>query len=122
MICDTPDKIDSSVSEDDELFEHFRFKVEKGQEPIRIDKFLLTKIKDISRNKIQSAATDEMILVNGTAVKSNYKVRPLDEIVIMLPEPKMEFEVQAENIPLNIHYEDDDIVIVNKPDGLVVHP
>ncbi len=110
------------MNEDEELFEHFRFKVDKGQEPIRIDKFLLTKIKEVSRNKIQTAAEEEMILVNEKAVKSNYKVRPLDEIVIMLPEPKMEFEVQPENIPIKIVYEDDDLVIVNKPAGLVVHP
>jgi len=112
----------SSAEEGDELFEHFRFTVDKGQEPLRIDKFLLSKIKEVSRNKIQTAAEEEMILVNGKVVKSNYKVRPLDEIVVMLPEPKMNFEVQPENIPLNIVYEDEDILIVNKPAGLVVHP
>lgn len=109
--------------EDDEaLFEHFRFTVDKGQEPVRIDKFLMGKIAAVSRNKIQHAADDEMIRVNGRPVKSNYKVRPSDVIVIMLPEPKMEFETLPENIPLNIVFEDDDLIIVNKPAGLVVHP
>jgi len=108
--------------EEDELFEHFRFSVDKGQDPIRIDKYLLGKIERISRNKIQTAADEEMILVNGKAVKSNYKVKPLDEIVIMLAEPKIIFETLPEDIPLNITYEDDDILIVNKPAGLVVHP
>src|ERR1051326_643922 len=108
--------------EGDELFEHFRFKVDKGQEPIRIDKYLLGKLEKISRNKIQTAADEEMILVNGKAIKSNYKVRPHDEIVIMLSEPKIDHELLPENIPLNIVYEDDDLVIINKPAGLVVHP
>lgn len=109
--------------EDDEaLFEHFRFVVDPGQEPVRIDKFLMGKIGSVSRNKIQTAAEDEMILVNGKPVKSNYKVRRADEIVIMLPEPKLEFETLPENIPPDVKYEDDDLVIVNKPAGLVVHP
>jgi 23S rRNA pseudouridine1911/1915/1917 synthase len=109
--------------EDDEaLFEHFRFTVDKGQEPVRIDKFLMGKIAAVSRNKIQHAADDEMIRVNGKPVKSNYKVRPADVIVIMLPEPKMDFETLPENIPLDITYEDDDLIIVNKPAGQVVHP
>ncbi len=109
--------------EDDEaLFEHFRFTVDKGQEPVRIDKFLMGKIAAVSRNKIQHAADDEMIRVNGKPVKSNYKVRPADVIVIMLPEPKMDFETLPENIPIDITYEDNDVIIVNKPAGLVVHP
>jgi len=122
MSTDSNPIIETSSNGDDELFEHFRFKVDKGQEPIRIDKFLLSKLKEVSRNKIQTAAEDEMILVNGEAIKSNYKVRPLDEIIIMLLEPKIEFQVEPENIPLNIHYEDEDIIIINKPVGLVVHP
>lgn len=106
----------------EELYEHFRFKVDKGQEPLRIDKYLLHKIEKVSRSKIQNAADDEMILVNGKPVKPNYKVRPLDEIVIMLPEPKLHFETLPENIPLKIVYEDDDITVIDKPPGLVVHP
>jgi 23S rRNA pseudouridine1911/1915/1917 synthase len=104
------------------LFEHFRFVVDMGQSPVRIDKYLLSRIERVSRNKIQAAAEDEMIFVNGKIVRSNYKVRPQDEIVVMLPEPKIIFETLPENIPLNIVYEDDDLVIVNKPAGLVVHP
>ncbi len=107
---------------DDELFEHFRFVVDKGQQPLRIDKFLLNRIENISRSKIQNAANEEKILVNGESVKSNYKVRPLDEIVIMLSYPKIEHDLLPENIPLNISYEDEDLLIINKPPGLVVHP
>ncbi|MCY7409832.1 MAG: RluA family pseudouridine synthase [Chitinophagales bacterium] len=107
---------------DDELFEHFRFVVDKGQQPLRIDKFLLNRIENISRSKIQNAANEEKILVNGDTVKSNYKVRPLDEIVIMLAYPKIEHDLLAENIPLNIFYEDENLLIINKQPGLVVHP
>ncbi len=110
------------LNEGDELFEHFRFVVDKGQEPVRIDKYLLNKIEKVSRNKIQIAADQELILVDGNPIKSNYKVRPGDEIVIMLPEPKIEFETLPENIPLSILFEDNDIIIINKPAGLVVHP
>lgn len=108
--------------DEEQLFEHFRFTVDKGQEPVRIDKYLLNKIEKVSRNKIQIVADQEMILVNGKAVKSNYKVKPFDEVVIALPQPRLVFETLPENIPLNIVYEDDDLVIVNKPAGLVVHP
>jgi 23S rRNA pseudouridine1911/1915/1917 synthase len=107
---------------DDELFEHFRFVVDKGQAALRIDKFLMNRIEAISRSKIQNAINEENVLVNGTVVKSNYKVRPLDEIVIMLAYPKIEHEMLPENIPLDITYEDDDLLIVNKTPGLVVHP
>ena len=116
------DKESGNLDDEEELFEHFRFSVDKGQEPVRIDKYLLNKIEKVSRNKIQTAADDEGVVVNGKAVKSNYKVKPLDEIVIMLPQPKLVFETLPENIPLTILYEDDDLVIVNKPAGLVVHP
>lgn len=120
---DSENQSELQEGEDDEaLFEHFRFTVDKGQEPVRIDKFLMGKIAAVSRNKIQHAADDEMIRVNGKPVKSNYKVRPADVIVIMLPEPKMDFETLPENIPLHIVYEDEDVIIVNKPAGMVVHP
>src|SRR6185503_8481903 len=97
--------IPGNPEDEEELFEHFRFTVDKGQEPVRIDKFLLNKIEKVSRNKIQTAVDDEGVLVNGKAVKSNYKVKPLDEIVIMLPQPKLVFETLPENIPLTIIYE-----------------
>lgn len=127
MLGDTDRELISEITDEptggeEELFEHYRFVVDKGQESIRIDKYLISKIHGVSRNKIQLAAEDESILVNGNPVKSNYKVRPLDEIVVMLPEPRMVFETLPENIPLNIVYEDDDLAVVNKPPGLVVHP
>jgi 23S rRNA pseudouridine1911/1915/1917 synthase len=101
---------------------HYRIVVDKGQAPLRIDKFLFNRIEAVSRSKIQQAAEESMILVNGIAVKSNYKVKPLDEIRVMLPEPKMEHDLQPENIPLTVVYEDNDLVVINKPPGLVVHP
>jgi len=108
--------------DEDSLYEHYRITADKGQAPLRIDKFLYNRIEKVSRNKIQQAAEEDMILVNGSPVKSNYRVRPLDVITVMLPEPKIEYDLQPENIPLNIVYEDDDIILINKPPGLVVHP
>ena len=90
----------------EELYEHYRILVDKGQQPLRIDKFLFNRINGASRNKIQQAAESESILVSGKAVKSNYKVKPFDEIVIVLPHPKEEYKVEPENIPLNIFFED----------------
>jgi len=116
------DEILVQGEEEDSLYEHFRISVDKGQAPLRIDKFLFNRIEAISRSKIQQAAENEMILVNGISVKSNYKVKPLDLITVMLPEPKMVHDLLPENIPLNIVYEDDDVVLINKPPGLVVHP
>lgn len=110
------------TEEEDGAYEHYRVTVDKGQSPLRIDKFLFNRIEAISRSKIQHAAEEGMILVNGVAVKSNYKVKPLDLITVMLPEPKMEHDLLPENIPLDIVYEDNDVVLINKPPGLVVHP
>ena len=110
------------AEEEDGAYEHYRITVDKGQSPLRIDKFLFNRIEAISRSKLQQAAVEGMILVNGVAIKSNYKVKPLDLITVMLPEPKMEHDLLPENIPLNIVYEDSDLVIINKPPGLVVHP
>ncbi len=108
---------------EDQLYEHYRFNVDPGQSSIRIDKYLLDKIERISRNKIQKAATDNYILVNDKAVKSNYKVRPNDVIVIMLPrEPSERHSIEPEDIPLDIIYEDESLMVINKPAGLVVHP
>lgn len=106
----------------DELFEHYRIVVDKGQQPLRIDKFLTNRIEKVSRNRIQQVADEGFIKVNDNAVASSYKIKPGDSISIMLPEPKVEHEIQPEHIPLNIVFEDDDIIIVNKPAGLVVHP
>lgn len=106
----------------DELYVHHQLKVDKGQTQLRIDKFLSNRLLHVSRNKIQQAADAELIKVNGKSVKSNYKVRPLDEITLLLPHPKASYDTTPEDIPLDILYEDDDIVMVNKPAGLVVHP
>ena len=110
------------IEDQNELFEHFRFKADKGQNPLRIDKFLLHKLEDTSRTKIKAAADAGCIKVNNNLVKANYKVKPLDEIVIFLSYPKKVFELIPENIPLNIVYEDDELLVVNKEAGMVVHP
>ena len=108
--------------ESSELFEHYHFKVDKGQKLLRIDKFLVNRIENASRSKIQSAADAGNILVNNNSVKSNYKVKPDDEISIVMAFPPREIEIIPQNIPLNIIYEDDDLVIVNKEPNMVVHP
>lgn len=116
---------DQEVSEsdgEDELFEHYKFISDPGQEVLRIDKFLLDRLPNTSRSKIQNAAKNGSILVNGVAVKQNYKIKPKDEISIVLPYPVREIELIPENIPIEIIYEDDDLVLVNKPSNLVVHP
>ncbi len=105
-----------------ELYEHFHFVADKGQELLRIDKFLTTRIPKTSRNRIQQAAEAGCIIVNGKPVKSNYRVKPLDDIKIVMDRPRYDFEVIAEDIPLDIVYEDNDVLVVNKPPGLVVHP
>ncbi|MGZ3864856.1 MAG: RluA family pseudouridine synthase [Bacteroidia bacterium] len=110
------------LEEEQELYEHHRIEVDKGQAQLRIDKFLMHKLHNASRTKIQAASEAGNILVNGKPVKSNYKVKPLDLITILLPHPPKNFELLPENIPLNILYEDNDILIVNKPAGMVVHP
>ena len=113
--------IDDNV-EDDTLFEHFRFEVPKGQLLLRIDKFLMNMIQNSTRNKIQSAATSGDIYVNDVAVKSNYKVKPGDVIRILLTHPPYENRIDPEDIPLNIVYEDDALLLINKEAGMVVHP
>jgi 23S rRNA pseudouridine1911/1915/1917 synthase len=110
------------INDQSELFEHFRFTADKGQNPLRIDKFLLHKLEDTSRTKIKAAADAGCIRVNDKAVKANYKVKPDDVIVIFLSYPRKEFELIAENIPLDIVYEDDQLLVVNKKAGMVVHP
>ena len=108
--------------EQSELYEHYAFTVDKGQSPIRIDKYVTDKIEGATRNRIQNAADAGWILVNGTAKKSNYKVKPLDQISIVMPFERRGVEILPENIPLDILYEDDDLLVINKPAGMVVHP
>lgn len=107
---------------EDELYEHFRFDVPKGQLLLRIDKFLMNLIPNATRNKIQNAASAGDIYVNDVPVKSNYKVKPFDVVRILLSHPPFENRVDPENIPLDIVYEDDALLLINKPAGLVVHP
>ena len=107
---------------EEELFEHFRFDVPKGQLLLRIDKFLMNLIPNATRNKIQNAATAGDIYVNDVPVKSNYRVKPLDVVRIMLTHPPFENRVDPENIPLDSVYEDDTLLLINKPANFVVHP
>ena len=104
------------------LFEHFSFQVDKGQAPLRIDKYLMNFVENATRTKIQAAAKNGSIKVNGIVVKPNYKVKPLDDIRVLFEYPPHENLLVAENIDLDIVYEDDDLVVVNKPAGMVVHP
>ncbi|MBR9831214.1 RluA family pseudouridine synthase [Acidiluteibacter ferrifornacis] len=106
----------------DELFEHYKYIADKGQTVLRIDKFLNDRLPNTSRNKIQDAANAGNVVVNGVAVKSNYKVKPLDEISIVLPYPPRVIELIPENIPLDILYEDDTLLVLNKASNMVVHP
>ncbi len=116
------DMKDQMAEEPREMYEHHRIVADAGQAPMRIDKYLFNRIINVSRNKIQNAAKVGAVLVNGKAVKSNYKVRPDDVITIVLPHPPREIEIKAEDIPLQIVYEDKDVIVINKPYGMVVHP
>lgn len=118
----TYDAEDDMEQDSNELYEHFRFTVDKGQAPVRIDKYLTERIVSASRNRIQQAADAGYVMVNDKAVKSNYKVKPCDSIVIMMDYPKYENDIIPEDIPLNVVYEDDQLMVINKPAGLVVHP
>jgi 23S rRNA pseudouridine1911/1915/1917 synthase len=108
--------------EPNELYEHFRFVVDKGQGQLRIDKYLSAKIENVSRTRLQNAANAGNIFVNNVAVKPNYKVKPLDIISIVLAHPPRDTEIYPEDIPVNIVYEDNEILVVNKEAGMVVHP
>lgn len=119
----TIDQGEVEAPEDDqELFEHHRIVVDKGQGPERIDKFVMHRIENATRSRIQKGIEAGNLLVNGKPAKSSYKVRPNDVIQIVLPHPPREIELIPENIPIDIVYEDDDLIIVNKPPGMVVHP
>ena len=120
-----PDKdLEESPSTDgsEELYERLNIRVDKGQEPLRIDKFLVQRIENASRNKIQRALQAGMVLVNNKQVPSNYKIRPLDEIVLYSDKEAHGEEIIPEEMPLTIEYEDTEVMIINKPPGLVVHP
>ena len=130
MIEDLPDDI---VTEDDlddiepvgdeaQLYEHFRVVVDRGQEMMRVDKYLFDRLTNASRNRIQKSAEAGFVMANNKPVKSSYKVKPMDVITIMMDRPRYENEVIPEDIPLNIIYEDKYLMVVNKPAGLVVHP
>ncbi|MBA6155393.1 RluA family pseudouridine synthase [Tenacibaculum sp. S7007] len=108
--------------ENDELYEHHRFVATEGQEPLRVDKFLMNFIENATRNKIQQAAKAGNVLVNDAVVKPNYKVKPNDVVRVVLAYPPAENLLVAEDIPLDIVYEDDEVIVVNKPAGMVVHP
>lgn len=110
------------ISENNELFEHFRFEADKGQSLLRVDKYLQNKLEGTSRSRIQSAADAGSILVNNVPVKSSYKVKPDDIVSVVLPHPPRKLELIPEDIPLNIIFEDDQLILLNKEAGMVVHP
>jgi 23S rRNA pseudouridine1911/1915/1917 synthase len=108
--------------EQSELYEHHRIIADKGQGLLRVDKFLFNRLENVSRNKIQLAIKAGNVLVNDIAVKPNYRVKPFDMITVVLPYPHREYEIIPENIPINILYEDEHLIVVNKDAGMVVHP
>ncbi|MCX7729439.1 MAG: RluA family pseudouridine synthase [Bacteroidia bacterium] len=112
----------TDINQDEEYYEHYCFKVDKGQSLIRIDKYLFNLIPNASRTKIQTACKANSVIVNGKAVSANYKVKPLDEIKVLLSKPPREFQLIPENIPLHILYEDEYLLVIDKPAGMVVHP
>ncbi len=122
LLDEEPDSPVIKVLDGRELYEHFRFVADKGQELLRVDKFLVDRMHGSSRSRIRQAADADCILVNGKPVKANYRVKPLDVVQIVMDRPRYENEIIAEDIPLDIVYEDDTVLVVNKPAGLVVHP
>jgi 23S rRNA pseudouridine1911/1915/1917 synthase len=124
MPADLPDNMESQevLEESQDLFEHHRLVADKGQGLLRIDKFLMVRLENASRNKIQQAAHAGNILVNDRPVKPNYRVKPFDVISVVLSHPPREIEIIPENIPVEVVYEDADLLIVNKSAGMVVHP
>ncbi|MFZ1313618.1 MAG: RluA family pseudouridine synthase, partial [Chitinophagaceae bacterium] len=115
---ENPEIQDSS----DELYERFTVTIDKGQEPLRIDKFLTNRIEGATRNKLQQAINLGMVMVNGASVRPNYKIKPLDSIIVYSDMSPDETDVVPEKMDLNIVYEDADLMIINKPAGMVVHP
>jgi len=121
MKTDTQQNMETE-NESQELFEHHRIVVDKGQKAMRVDKYLFNRLEGISRNRIQDSATAGQLLVNKKSVKSNYKVKPNDVVTLVMDYPKYEFKLLPEDIPLDIVYEDEDLLVVNKVAGMVVHP
>lgn len=115
-------KEDACDEEEADLYEHYRVVADKGQQLMRVDKFLMDHLKDTSRNRIQMAAKAGFIHVNGQPVKSNYRVKPADVVTMLLDRPRYENLIEPENIPLDVVYEDSELMVINKPAGLVVHP
>lgn len=120
--CGAPAAVIVDGSDGRELYEHFRFTADPGQALLRVDKFLVERLQKSSRNRVQHAAEAGCILVNGRPVKSNYRVKPGDTVQVVMDRPRYDFEVVAQDIPLDIVYEDAHVLVVNKPAGLVVHP
>jgi 23S rRNA pseudouridine1911/1915/1917 synthase len=118
---DQPEEQDINES-GDELYERFTFKTDKGQEPLRIDKYLMNRIEGATRNKLQQAINNGMVLVNGKAVRPNYKIKALEEVIVYSDMSPEETDVVPEKLPLDIAYEDNDLMLINKPAGMVVHP
>lgn len=116
------DAAPGSIPDENGMYEHFRFVADAGQQLLRVDKFLVDHLQKASRNRIQQAAEAGCILVNGRAVKSNYRVKPADVVQVVMDRPRYSNEILPEDIPLDIVYEDEDVLVVNKPAGLVVHP
>lgn len=114
--------LDIQEQDEQELYEHIRIVADKGQDLLRIDKFLMNRVENTSRNRIQNAIDAGSVLVNEKVIKASYKVKPFDVITVVLPDPPRDNEVYPENIPLAIEYEDDDVLMVNKNAGMVVHP
>lgn len=121
-LIDIDDIAEAGTGDQEEFYEHLRIETDKGQQPLRIDKFLANRVQNASRNRIQNAIEAGAVRVNDKAIKSNYKVRPSDIITVLLPHPPRDTELKGENIPLDIVYEDDYLLVVNKPAGMVVHP
>ena len=119
---DTLDDVEPIVDNPAELYEHFRVVVDKGQSQVRVDKYLFERLVNSSRNRIQKAADAGLIMANGKPVKSSYKVKPCDVLTVMMDRPRYDNDIIPEDIPLDIVYEDNDLMVVNKPAGLVVHP
>ena len=119
---DTLDDVEPVVDNPAELYEHFRVVVDKGQSQVRVDKYLFERLFNSSRNPIQKAADAGLIMANGKPVKSSYKVKPCDVLTVMMDRPRYDNDIIPEDIPLDIVYEDNDLMVVNKPAGLVVHP
>lgn len=131
MLTEDDELQENEFSEEDEwedgdgtrqLYEHFRFIIDKGQTPTRVDKYITEKLPFMSRNRVQMAADAGFIMANGKVVKSSYKVKGSDIITVVMDRPKFEHDIVPQDIPIDVVYEDDDIMVVNKPAGLVVHP